>query len=106
MILRKSASFLTDVEEQAEWYLTNAGLEIAAAYLQTVGACCHLIEKYPQLGPLSRFSHPKLKHWRFLVVAPPFQKHLLFYELAGEDVVLRRAMHGHRNLPKRLLKGK
>lgn len=105
MILRKSALFLADVEEQAEWYLRNAGLEIAEAYLQTVEACCQLIQKYPQLGPLGRFSHPKLKDWRFFVVAPPFQKHLLFYELADEEVMMRRAMHGHRNLPKRLLKG-
>jgi hypothetical protein len=33
----------------------------------------------------------------------PFQKHILFYETDGGDVVLRRAMQGHRDLPRRLV---
>ena len=41
--------------------------------------------------------------WRFFVVFRPFQKHILFYEVAGEDVLMRRAMHGHRDLLQRLL---
>jgi plasmid stabilization system protein ParE len=36
-------------------------------------------------------------------VFPPFRKHVLFYEVAGGDVVMRRAMHGQRDLPRRLL---
>jgi len=35
----------------------------------------------------------------------PFNKHVLFYELADGDVVMRRAMHGHRDFPRRLLEG-
>ena len=31
-----------------------------------------------------------------------FEWYILFYELAGGDVVMRRAMHGYRDLPRRL----
>ena len=38
----------------------------------------------------------------FIVVFRPFQKHLLFFETTDDGVIMRRAMHGHRNLPQRL----
>ena len=43
-----------------------------------------------------------LKSVDFLVFRP-FSKHILFYELREDDVVMRRAMHGQRDLPRRLL---
>jgi plasmid stabilization system protein ParE len=44
-----------------------------------------------------------LRDWRFIVVFRPFQKHILFYEIDGDDILLRRALHGHRDLPRRLV---
>jgi len=41
--------------------------------------------------------------WRFIVVSRPFQKHVIFYETENGGVILRRAMHGRRNLPETLL---
>lgn len=49
------------------------------------------------------FTHPRLRDWRFFVVFRPFKKYVLFYEIVGEEVIMRRAMHGHRDLPGRLL---
>ena len=57
----------------------------------------------PQLGPRGGFVHPRLREWRSFVVFRPFKKHMVFYEVTGDDVVMRRAMHGHRDLPRRLL---
>jgi toxin ParE1/3/4 len=62
-----------------------------------------LLARHPLLGPAAGFSHPRLRDWRFIVAARPFQKHILFYETAGDDIRLRRAMHGHRDLPRRLI---
>jgi hypothetical protein len=62
-----------------------------------------LLKLYPLLGPLGRFAHPQLRHWRFMVVRRPFHKHVLFYEVSGADTIMRRATHGHRNLPQGLL---
>ena len=103
MNLRKSDEFIADLERQFEWYVVNAGWELADRYLETVEATGGILGQHPLLGPSGGFSHPRLRDWRFFVVFRPFQKHVLFYEMTGEEVVMRRAMHGHRNLPRRLL---
>ncbi len=103
MSVRKSDDFIADVERQFEWYAVNAGGKVAERYLEAVEATCRLLEQHPQLGPSGGFTHPRLRDWRFFVVFRPFNKHVLFYEVTGDDVVMRRAMHGHRDLPRRLL---
>jgi plasmid stabilization system protein ParE len=100
---RKSADFISDVERQFDWYVINAGWEIANRYLDAVEATCRLLGQHPLLGPRAGLTHPRLCDWRFIVVFRPFQKHILFYEVTSDDAVLRRAMHGHRDLPRRLL---
>jgi plasmid stabilization system protein ParE len=103
MNVRKSDDFIADVERQFEWYVNNAGWAVADRYLDAVEATCRLLEQHPLLGPRGGFTHPRLREWRFFLVFRPFKKHILFYEVAGDDVLMRRAMHGHRDLPKRLL---
>ena len=103
MNVRKTDEFIVDVEQQFEWYALNADWEIAERHLDAVEATIQLLERHPQLGPLGRFTHPRLRDWRFFVVFRPFNKHILFYEIIADEVVMRRAMHGHRNLPQRLL---
>jgi toxin ParE1/3/4 len=76
---------------------------VADRYVIAVQATCRLLEQHPQLGPGGGFKHPRLRGWRFFVVFHPFNKHVLFYETVGDDVIMRRAMHGHRDLPRRLL---
>jgi plasmid stabilization system protein ParE len=103
MSLLKSDDFIADVERQYDWYVANAGWEVADRYLAAVEATCSLLARHPHFGPRGQFTHPRLNDWRFFVVFRPFQKHLVFYEVNGGDVWMRRAMHGHRNLPQRLL---
>ncbi|HEY6168090.1 MAG TPA: type II toxin-antitoxin system RelE/ParE family toxin [Verrucomicrobiae bacterium] len=103
MSLLKSDDFIADLEHQFEWYAFNAGWDIADRYLDAVEATCRLLERHPLIGPMGGFKNPRLKEWRFMVVFRPFQKHVLFYEIKGADVVMRRAMHGHRDLPRRLV---
>jgi plasmid stabilization system protein ParE len=103
MISRKSDDFIADVERQFEWYAVNANWKIAERYLAAIESTCQLLVQHPQFGPRVGFSHPRLCDWRFIVVFRPFQKHILFYEIKDDEVLLRRAMHGHRNLPRRLI---
>ena len=103
MSVHKSDDFIADIERQFEWYALNANWEIAELYLDAVEATCRLLGQHPQLGPRGGFKHPRLRDWRFLVVFRPFNKHVLFYEAASNDVIMRRAMHGPRDLPRRLL---
>ena len=103
MSVRKSEDFIADVEQHYEWYAINTGWEVAERYLDAVSATCRLLGQYPLLGRRGDFSHTRLRDWRFFVVCRPFKKHVLFYELIDGDVVMRRAMHGHRDLPRRLI---
>ena len=103
MSVRKSEDFISDVERQFEWYATNADWDVAERYLEAIETTCHLIGQHPLLGPNAGLIHPRLSEWRFIVVFRPFQKHILFYEISDENLLLRRAMHGHRDLPKRLI---
>jgi plasmid stabilization system protein ParE len=101
--VHKTDDFMADVARQFDWYLMNAGREVADRYLDSVEAACRLLGEHPLLGPRGRFTHSRLRDWRFFLVGRPFQKHVLFYEVAARDVVMRRAMHGGRDLPQRLL---
>jgi plasmid stabilization system protein ParE len=101
--VRRTAAFIADVERQFEWYAMEAGWEVAERYLTAVEATCRLLDAYPFIGSGIGSSHPCLRGWRSFVVLRPFNTHILFYEVTGGDVVLRRAMQGMRNLPRRLL---
>ena len=103
MNVRRTDDFIADLERQFEWYSANAGWEVAACYLDAVEATCRLLGQHPHLGPRGGFAHPRLREWHFFLVFKPFNQHILFYELAGQDLILRRAMHGRRDLPSRLL---
>ena len=86
MNVRKSDDFIADVERQFEWYAVNANWDVAEQYLTTVRATCELLGKHPRLGPRGGFTHSRLRDWRFFVVFRPFKKHVLFYEVSGEDI--------------------
>jgi plasmid stabilization system protein ParE len=103
MNIRKTDAFIADIERQFEWYALQANWEIAERYLAAVESTVQLLEKHPQLGPLGGFKHPRLRDWRFFVVFRPFNQHLLFYEIIAGEILMRRAMHGRRDLPRRLL---
>lgn len=103
MSVRKTDQFVADIERQFEWYAVNASLDVAERYLNAVEAAVGLLAKHPQLGPQGGFTHRRLQNWRYFVVFRPFNKHILFYEVDQGDLIMRRAMHGHRDLPKTLL---
>jgi plasmid stabilization system protein ParE len=76
---------------------------VADGYLDAVEAGCRLLSQQPNLGPPCSFAHPELRAWRCFLILRPFSRHIVFYEILAGEVVLRRAMHGHRDLPRRLL---
>jgi plasmid stabilization system protein ParE len=103
MSVRRTDAFIADVERQFDWYVLNANPEIAEQYLDAVKTTVRLLEQHPQIGPPGGFFHPRLRDWRFFLIFRPFKKHVLFYEIDGHDLIMRRVMHGSRDLPKRLL---
>jgi plasmid stabilization system protein ParE len=81
MSVRKADDFIAAVARQFDWYLVKAGWEVADRYLDAVEATCRLLGQHPNLGPRGGFTHPRLHEWRCLLVSPPFNQHILFYEL-------------------------
>ena len=71
MSLSRSDDFIADVERQFEWYVSEAGWQVADGYLNAVETTCRLVEKHPQIGPVGHFSHVRLRHWRFFVLLRP-----------------------------------
>ncbi len=103
MNVRKTDDFIADIERQYLWYFVKASPEVAGHYLDTVQATCQILGQHPFLGPQAGFAHPRLRDWRFFLAFRPFKRHVLFYEILAGEVVMRRAMHGHRDLQRRLL---
>lgn len=103
MNVRKTDTFLADIERQYGWYVSNAGVAVADRYLNAVETVCGLLSHHPNIGPAGGFAHPKLRDWRFFPVLRPFGRHILFYQIVAGEVVLRRPLHGHRDLQGGLL---
>ena len=55
------------------------------------------LAQFPEVGPLARFKHPALKGMRFFVLAPPFNRWLIFYKPADQSVEIRRVLYGNVN---------
>src|SRR3989442_1365043 len=102
MNLRKADDFIADVERQFEWYVLNSDWETADRYLAAVDATCALLGRHPFLGPPLKSKQSRLQNWRFFVVFRPFNKHIIFYEIIADELVMRRSMHGNRDLLRRL----
>jgi plasmid stabilization system protein ParE len=103
MKVRKTGAFLADVESQYEWYAANADWDIADRYLDAVEASARLLSQQPFLGRAGGFSNPRLRTWRLFLILRPFNRHIIFYDVGDDEIVLRRAMHGARDLPRRLV---
>jgi plasmid stabilization system protein ParE len=95
--------FPADVFEQAQWYARQRDEALAMDYAQAVQATLELIASHPHLGTPCAFPEPKLAGLRFYLVEKPFQRHLIFYRVSGEQLVAFRVVAGVRDLPRRLL---
>ena len=101
--VQRSEWFIGDLEHYAAWYDREAGWEIAERYLKTVAATVARLAARPGLGHGTAFDALELSELRWLKVEQPFQKHLIFYRYNETTLSAERAVHGARDLPRRLL---
>lgn len=101
--VQRSEWFLGDLEHYAAWYDREAGWEIAERYLKAVAATLARLAAMPTLGHGTNFDAPELRELRCLKAEKPFQKHLIFYRFNETMIFAERAVHGARDLPRRLL---
>jgi plasmid stabilization system protein ParE len=55
------------------------------------------LAQFPEIGPPARFKHRHLKGIRFFVLAPPFNRWLIFYQASDEGVEIKRVLYGNVN---------
>ncbi len=101
--IRRSDWFIGDLEHYAAWCQSEVDWELAQRYLQAVSTTLNQLAATPGLGRPARFSVPVLRDLRFHIVERPFEKHLIFYRHDAATLYVERAMHGARDLPRRIL---
>ena len=88
---------------QTEWYLSQAGAEVALAFGTKVDTTLERIGKFPESGIERKYPVPELIGLRFLPVEEPFGRFLVFYRVLADELSVERLIHGARDLPRRLL---
>lgn len=92
-----------DLAAQSDWYHDEVGIHIAERYLDAVQATVRLLQEQPDLGRPRKFRSARLHGLRSMSVQGAFRVHLVFYRVEAAALVVFRAMHGMRDLPRRLL---
>jgi plasmid stabilization system protein ParE len=55
------------------------------------------LAQFPEMGSQARFKHRALKDVRYFVLAPPFNRWLIFYQPSGKGVEIKRVLYGNVN---------
>ncbi|MCX6622400.1 MAG: type II toxin-antitoxin system RelE/ParE family toxin [Acidobacteria bacterium] len=76
----------------------EAGQEIALRYYDAVWAACQLLAGQPLAGKHFPSAVPRLAELRCFPAGRPFQKHLIFYQLAPDGIDIFRVVHGARDI--------
>ena len=95
--------FPADVAEQARWYALQRDEALALDYARAVEATLEFLAQHPRLGSLCHYPEPQLADLRSYLVEKPFDRHLIYYRIADEELVAFRVVPGARDLPRRLL---
>jgi len=88
---------VNDILEQAAWYEEQSGLKLACRWEQAVTSVLLRVAATPSAGAPCTFKAADLKGVRRLSV-PRFPKHLVFYRVRGQELIILRVVHGARDL--------
>ena len=88
---------VSDILEQAAWYEEQSGLKLARRWEQAVTSVLLRLVATPAAGAPCTFKAPELIGVRRVPV-PRFPKHLVFYRLQTQEMVILRIVHGARDL--------
>jgi len=67
----------------------------ARDFLDSVFEAFERLSTFPEMGPVANFKNRALKGMRFLVLPPPFNRWLIFYQSTGKGVDIRRVLYGN-----------
>jgi len=95
--LHLSEAAAVDINEQADWYEEKSDGKLAERWSKAVTSAVLRIVKNPRSGTPCRFS-PKDLHSIRRVRISGFPKHLIFYRVVNNHVLILRILHGARDL--------
>ena len=85
-----------DLIESARWIRAD-NPQVAGRFLDAAFGAFDRLAEFPESGPLARLKNRKLAGVRFCVLPPPFNRWLIFYQLAGRNVEILRVVYGTQN---------
>jgi toxin ParE1/3/4 len=94
---RLSEAATVDINEQADWYEEKSDWKLAERWSEAVTSAVLRTLKNPQSGAPCRFSPTELHGIRRVPISG-FPKHLVFYSVVDNDVLILRVLHGARDL--------
>ena len=97
------ADALLDLDLQYEWYADAADEDLAERYLSAFHETKEELCRQPDLGRIRKFRNRRLARLRSLQLQGSFHKHLVFYRVEDNTLVVFRVLQGMRDLPRRLL---
>jgi toxin ParE1/3/4 len=95
--LRLSEAAVADINEQADWYERKTDRKLSERWSKAVTSAVLRILTYPRSGAPCRFSPTELRGIRRVPISG-FPKHLVFYSVKDNDVLILRVLHGARDL--------
>lgn len=82
-----------DIEEATVWYAARGGSELAARFLDALGASLSRLEELPR-------SHPEVYPGIRRALAAPFP-YLLLYGISEHTILVHRCIHARRDPARR-----
>jgi toxin ParE1/3/4 len=87
----------SDILDQFSWYEAKSGSDLAGRWEKAVSSTFLRIVRHPHSGAPCNFKSRELWGTRRITIAK-FPKHLIFYQIKENEVVILRVLHGARDL--------
>ena len=94
---RLSEAAAVDINEQADWYEEKSDSKLAEQWSKAVTSAVLRIMRNPRSGAPCRFGPTELHGVRRMSISG-FPKHLVFYSVEDNDVLILRVLHGAQDL--------
>jgi len=88
---------VTDIDESVDYYVGEAGFDVALRFLDAVEGAFSLLRRHPEAGAIARYERVELEGIRRWPVRE-FDAHLVFYRLVDDRIEVVRVLHGAQDL--------
>ena len=95
--------FPADLVKYSRWYASERDEALAESYVDAVNTTVELVARNPGIGKRCSYKQRALAELRYFPVLKPFNRHVLFYRFSSTVLTAFRAIHGMRDLQRRLV---